>query len=348
MTRTEQFNQTLHTVANFNTESLTSFLKRDFHRPLFITGSGGQASSSFAALLYQAAGGFAQFVTPYSMNSISDKTLSLSKVLLSSCSGHNADIQYIGNRCHNIIPSQTGFLCHSIDPERNKLLGKVAPDNLFYFPKSAETSPSGFVSSSILNAAIIYKAFAGTLDPSDFDIERSFSYFSNRSADAPLPLQEVRHFCVLHGSWSQPAATDLESRFVESGMASVQVCDYRNYCHGRFIFTSNHLGVKNTPRDMALVLLVTPREKSYVQRLLDLLPESVPVIVLETDKDDSRATLELFMQSIRLFDSVGDAHSIDPCNPVSRGGIDKRYPLNRLTFRSDFKGFGPLHIDFRL
>lgn len=346
MNRTEQFNQTLNAVANFNTDSFTAFLRRDLHRPLFITGSGGQASSSYAALLYQAAGGFAQFVTPYSMNSVSDQTLAHSKVLLSSCSGHNADIQYIGNRCHDVIPQHTGFLCHNIDPERNKLLGKVIADNIFYYPKTHETAPKGFVSSSILNAAIIYKAFTGSLVPTDFCTTRSFTYSLNRSTEASLPLQDVRHFCVLHGSWSQPVAIDLESRFVESGMASVQLCDYRNYCHGRFLFTSNHIGAKNTPRDMALVLLVTPREKAYVKRLLDLIPDTVPVITLETDKDDPRATLELFMQSIRLFDAVGEAYNIDPCNPISRGGIDKRYPQNRLTFRSDFKQFGPLHIDF--
>lgn len=346
MNRTEQFEQTLKAVVNFDTKSFTEFLRRDFLRPLFITGSGGQASSSYAALLYQAAGGFAQFITPYSMNSVSDETLAQSKVLLSSFSGHNADIQYIGNRCHNIVPQHTGLLCHNNDPGTNKVLGKVSTDNLFYYPISQEIAPKGFVNSSILTATIIYKAFTGSLTPEEFDVTRSFSYSLNHGADAPLPLQDVRHFCVLHGSWSQPVAIDIETRFVESGMASVQLCDYRNYCHGRFIFTSNHIGAKNTPRDMALVLLVTPREKAYVERLHDLLPDSVPVITLESDKDDPRATLELFMQGIRLFDEVGAAHNIDPCNPVSKGGIDKRYPQNRLTFRADFKEFGPLHIDF--
>lgn len=346
MDRTEQFHKTLSAVEKFNTDSFTLFLRCDLTRPLFITGSGGQASSSYAALLYQTAGGFAQFITPYSMNSVSDQTIVRSKVLLSSSSGNNADIQFIGNRCLRLIPEHTGFLCHSINPDRNKLLGKVAADKLFYYPDSSETAPKGFVDSSVLNAAIIYKAFIGSLVPSEFNITSTFTYKLNHKEVSPLPIQDICHFCVLYGSWSQPVAIDLESRFVESSMASVQLCDYRNYCHGRFMFTSNHIGAKNSPRDMALVLLITPREKAYVERLQKLILDTVPIIKLETDKDDPRATLELFMQGIRLFDYVGVAHNINPCNPISKGGIDKRYPLNSLTFKNDFKQFGPLHIDF--
>ena len=196
----------------------------------------------------------------------------------------------------------------------------------------------------ILNATIIYKAFTGSLNPSDFDINRSFTYSLSRSSEAPLPLQEIKHFHVLHGSWSQPVAVDLESKFVESGMASLCYSDAWNWCHGRFVSISNHLGAKSTPCDAALVLLVIPREKAFFERLRNLIPDNVPVITLETDKDDPRATLELFMQGISLFDAVGEAHNIDPCNPVSKGGIDKHYPQARLTFRQDFKEFGPLCI----
>ena len=34
---------------------------------------------------------------------------------------------------------------------------------------------------------------------------------------------------------------NLEGKLTESGLATAMVSDYRNYCHGRFIFTSNHL-----------------------------------------------------------------------------------------------------------
>lgn len=133
---------------------------------------------------------------------------------------------------------------------------------------------------------------------------------------------------------------------VESGMTSVQLSDYRNFCHGRFLFISNHIGAKNTPADAALVLLVTPREKNIVNKLLTLLPANVPVIILESEKDSPVATVELVMQSIRLFDAVGQAYGINPCNPSSCGGIDKRHPQSRLTFKSDFKQFGALSFTF--
>nr|ANG65663.1 hypothetical protein [uncultured bacterium G1] len=80
-----------------------------------------------------------------------------------------------------------------------------------------------------------------------------------RNDGTPLSAADfagVKNYVVLHGSWGMPVAHNFEGKVVETGLAGATVCDYRNYCHGRFIYTSNHL------KDSAVVLLVSPREKT--------------------------------------------------------------------------------------
>lgn len=189
MTRTEQFNQTLNHVSNLDTESVSAFLKNDFHRPLLVTGSGGSfAACRFASLLYNAAGGFARAETPYTLNSISDKTLAQSKLLVVSSSGKNADAQYILSRGKRIIPRHTMTTSG--------------------FPHPADVPKQGFVSTGITSISLVYKSFISQLLPADSDTERMFSYRFSGQTITPPSLANFNHFVVLHGSWGKPAAVD--------------------------------------------------------------------------------------------------------------------------------------------
>lgn len=347
MNRTEQFTRPLQTVANYNTDGLASFFSSEPSRPLLATASGGEfPAARFASLLYNAAFGFARAESPYTLNSVSDRTLRQGKLLIVSSSGHNQDADYIAARATSLIPQHTALLCNKLG-DRNTAaakINKVADKGVHCFATSEELSPKGFVACSILSQAILYKSFVGQLRPTDFDTEATFSYQLNKSQEVAPALSSFSHFVVLHGSWGEPAAVDFETRMVESGMASVQLSDYRNFCHGRFLFVSNHLGKKGCPADTAVVLFVTPRERNVADRLLVLLPEGTPVILIESKKDSPASTIELTMQGIRLFDSIGEAQGINPANPTSKGGIDKRDPQNRILFKTDFKEFGALSL----
>ena len=86
------------------------------------------------------------------------------------------------------------------------------------------------------------------------------------------PLRRIRHFVVLFSDYAEPAAHDFESFVVETGVASAQVSDYRNYCHGRFLFVGNHTRhetKKHTLKesDVAVVLFISPRDRELVQQI---------------------------------------------------------------------------------
>src|SRR5215471_6541039 len=57
---------------------------------------------------------------------------------------------------------------------------------------------------------------------------------------------------VLHGPGQATAAIDLEARLAETGLASVQITDYRNLAHGR------HYGLSKTASDQVVIALIAP------------------------------------------------------------------------------------------
>lgn len=93
----------------------------------------------------------------------------------------------------------------------------------------------GFLALSTIVATMIagYKAF-GAIQP-----QSELTNLSN-VADAVIPrvstpdkLNKLNKLIVVYAPLLKPAAIDIESRFHESGVASVQIADIRNFSHGR-------------------------------------------------------------------------------------------------------------------
>lgn len=154
---------------------------------------------------------------------------------------------------------------------------------------------------------------------------------------SPAEFKPVRSYIILHGSWGRPVANNLEGKLVECGLASAGVYDYRNYCHGRFIFTSNHL------EDSAVVLLVSPRERDIVARTRAFLPPTSKLVIIETGHDAPEAALDLLIRSTEFYHSVCTICGVDPESPKNPGRIDKRKPI-WVPFMAALKKQGPLRI----
>ena len=319
---------------------LRNFLLRGSNIPLYCVGSGGFALSMFyCACLYSTNMGMSQAVTPLMMNHVSDETLKNSKVLIYSRSGSQIDTGYICKRMAKLNPE--GLSCigqyTTENKKENTLVNQVrkVSENWNLFPF---TSREGFISplSALTMATAIYKAFTNenplqkikiTLDP-----KKNFLYTTLRGHGNAIPLNKIKNFITVYGGWGKPAAQSFESIMTESGIANVQLCDLRNWCHGRFIFMSNHL------EDSALVLFVTPREKTYIKRLFEgkntfdrnrfAFPDEITTIVVETDFNDSLAPLQLAIQSYILIDEIAKSCGTNPLNPDNKGKFDKVFPRN--------------------
>lgn len=178
----------------------------------------------------------------------------------------------------------------------------------------------------------------------DLDPTHCYQYELNHSDGLLTPLSAIQHFLVLYGGYGAPAAHDIESVLAESGMASAQVTDYRNFCHGRFIFASNHTRHQKKSHslaesDTAVILLVSPAEekiatnirKTVVKADWQVLPNETPIITIRTDYDDPLAAIDLHIKASAFLADLGENHhDNNPFSPKNYSSIRKEYPKNGL------------------
>ena len=322
---------------------IKNFLFTNPSQPLIATGSGGaETVGEFAALLYGARGGVATSVSPYTLNSYSDEALRTAKILLISKGGHNDDIVFATKRALEVNPGGTAAINFS-ESERNearKIFLKEGSENCFVVPMKGVKD--GFVSTgtSLSYFSILTKVFQPEVDLQKYKTlpETPFTLCLNDGTPlSPTDFKPVRSHIILHGSWGRPVAGNLEGKLVECGLASAGVYDYRNYCHGRFIFTSNHL------EDSAIILLVSPREKDIAERTRKFLPPSTKLIIIETEHDAPEASLDLLIRSTELFHTLCSICGVNPESPRNPGRIDKRKPM-WVPFMAALKKQGPLSL----
>ena len=322
---------------------IREFLFTNPSQPLIATGSGGaETSGEFAALLYGARGGVATSVSPYTLNSFSDETLKTAKLLLISKGGHNDDIVFATKRSLEVNPSGTAAINFS-DSDRNearKVFLKAGSENCFIVPMKGVKD--GFVSTgtSLSYFSILTKVFQPEVDLEKYKTlsEHPFTLCLNDGTPlSPEAFKEVRSYIILQGSWGRPVANNLEGKLVECGLSPAGVYDYRNYCHGRFIFTSNHL------EDSAVIMMVSPREKDIAERTRQFLPPSTKLIIIETEHDAPEASLGLLIKSTELFHTLCTACGVNPESPSNPGRIDKRKPM-WVPFMATLKKQGPLSL----
>ena len=322
---------------------LRSFLLSDPSRPLIATGSGGAAAvGDFAALLYGARGGMAAAVTPYTLYSCSDEALRTSKLLLVSKGGHNDDILFAAKRGLAVNPSGTASFTLSTGDRNEVRKAFLKAGSALSIDIPGIRAHDGFVSIGTPMAyfALLCRTFDPGCDLSKYSRlpEKPFRLeLNDGTALSPEDLRDVRHYVVLHGSWGRPVAEILEGKLMESGLSLASVCDYRNYCHGRFIFTSNHL------EDSAVVMLVSPRERDIVERTRKYLPASTRLVIVETEADAPEASLDLLIRSTEFFFSLCGATGTDWESPRNPGKIDKRVPM-WVPFMAEMKKSGPLKL----
>ena len=329
---------------------LREFLFASPEKPMLFIGNGGMLDH-FAGHLYEMNGGIARCITPLELASMSDAAIRSCCCLLLSVGGGNMDIKYAAKRLLSVNPENTA--CYTNHLHEKSAFKDFDPSRVFLFhtPRYDE----GFISveNKFYRDAVMYRAFTGER-ASEIEIDTSFGsyeYRLNDSAGQLTPLKRIRHFVVLFSDYSGPAAHDFESVVVETGVASAQVSDYRNYCHGRFLFVGNHTRhetKKHTLKesDVAVVLFVSPRNRELVQQIREkALAKETPIVLIETKYNDSRAVLDLLIKSnvfLAHFEEKG--LGINPCDPenYNTDGIDKRIPKSGVKFVQEMNRNGEL------
>ncbi len=113
------------------------------------------------------------------------------------------------------------------------------------------------------------------------------------SVDAePLRLRE--RVLILFAPDEQPIADDLEARLAESGIAAVQLADYRVFAHGR------HYGFFKNLDQTTIVAVVGELTQDLAERTLSVLPPSAEIVRLQSEIGGLGGVLDLLVRSMHL------------------------------------------------
>jgi ADP-ribosylglycohydrolase/predicted NAD-dependent protein-ADP-ribosyltransferase YbiA (DUF1768 family) len=328
-----------------DTGRFREWLLRDRIRPLICLGNGGK-HTTFPALLYQMMSSIGKSATPLEFATMSPEAISNSKVLILSNGGANPDIKYATKRAAKYNKNNTACFTFT-DTDDNIMVKTFGLEQSFVFKNDFY---DGFISirSKILTYALLYKAFSG--DTSFADKIRGIGQYKveiNKKGSLPR-WSNINHFNVLYGSYGEPVAHDIESTMVEGGIASVQLTDYRNFCHGRFIFGSNHCANKKVKTtDVCTILLISPREEKIAREIREkALPDNMPIVEIRTELDNPLATIQLLIDALTFVFNVAErCFDINPNSPKNYSAIDKRIPKNSIPFAQELSRLGELHYD---
>ena len=315
---------------------LRDFLMTEPERPMIATGQGGSIPpAEYAALLYSSNCSIGKAMSCYDTHSVSNTAMQNSKLFLISKGGGNIDVLAFKKRAKSINKQHFHMLSTS-------KLGFEFFDEFISIPNV------------ITNFALLYKAFTGDADivsklalsrkPEDNYTYRTVGSPDSKSAPA---LSEIRHYHVCYGSFGKPVAFNIESDMAEAGLVACMPTDYRNICHGRFLSISNFVKSEEHPQnDVALILLVTPREEEICKNLLKFMPPQTPIVVIRTDLTSPLASIDLLYKANRFIADLGEKHlGVNPNDPANYGKIQKEAPIHHVEFKEDFKRFLPLSLE---
>ena len=304
--------------------------------PLLAIGSGGSLTAAVAACYFhqRCAQKLAHAVTP--MEAVSLPTLQDVGVLMTTGGGRNPDILGCFRRLVEREPQQFGVICAT----HNTPLSDLAA--AYWYVRTHEFSlPSGkdgFIATNSLVATIVLLARSyQELYADEESLPNNFSALWGAHADPDESLRLIESaaeavmdfdsLVVLYGPTGFPAALDLESKCSETGLANVQLADYRNFAHGR------HHGLSVRSAETAVLAIVTDDDRELALKTLSLLPTAIRVATISVDGHGCRALVGSLVSVIHWVGARGRGRRMDPGRPAVASFGRKLYHLRSFRAR---------------
>ena len=298
--------------------ALRSAVVKTSSLPLVAVGSGGSMTTAawLAYLHRKVFRTLAHAATPLQLESLLPVDRRVAIWLLSA-SGRNGDILRGLETAVRAEPRQLVTLCAAEDtPLGNKAMAHPWTTCLEF---SSPAGRDGFLASNSLFATCllltrcVLDAAHQTKLPDSLDILVDASLPEAREFEVVdgicAGLWERDTLLVLHGNAGHVAAIDIESRFTEAALGSVQLADFRNFAHGR------HHWLAKRGATSAVLAIVEPDLAKLAEQTLRLLPADIPVARFSLSDDGVGAALSAVYLSLRLAQSAGQTRGIDPGRP---------------------------------
>lgn len=284
--------------------------------PLVAVGSGGSyTTAQFAAAAHRQYGsGHASVMTPLEAVA-SPESLRQSAVLLVTAGGRNPDVLGAFERLAEREPRRFVVLCaRTGSPLARAASRHPAIDFADFEPPAGK---DGFLATNSLvaSAVVLTRAYGAAFAAAPPFSKRFAGLFAEKGdiyaavARRCLPLWQRQTLVVLYGPQCHAAAVDLESKFSEAALGTVQIADFRNFAHGRHHWLAKRGG------ETAVLAIVSDEDRGLADALLALLPKNIPVVRLPVFGTGLTANLSALLKVFMVVGSAGKARGIDPGDP---------------------------------
>ena len=294
-------------------------MRRCANLPLITIGSGGSSTAAhFAAAVHtRAFGQVARPMTPLEAASSIRRPAAVATMLFTA-GGGNPDVLGVFRRLLRVEPQLLQVICARPGSPLEQLASRYEFVDFFSF--EVPFGRDGFLATNSLLAtcSLLLRAFAAA-SPGAVHEVTSFRYllpkrlqlrqYQDELCAQTQPLWARPHLSVIYSTETEPGAVDLESRFIEAALGSIQTADLRQFAHGR------HHWLAKRGRETAVLLLTTRRDRALTAKTAQLLPSDVPVVHLELEGDGSAAALSSIVVSMLVAGVAGVARGIDPGRP---------------------------------
>jgi hypothetical protein len=321
----EQLGATYRWAREVDLSGLPAIVTRATRTPLLAIGSGGSLSSAclIANLERHLRGTFASFDTPL-LASRNPAFLAGTRLFIVSARGRNPDALGFAKLAIAAEPvSMISLCCMKVSPLTNLVQSFDRGDG---FEFASPAGKDGYLATNSLVAlnTMIARAYGADSDLPHrwgdlFDaasLRHSLSQMRNNAS--AVQSDEI---LLLFGPDTRPAAVDFESKFHESGLANVQVTDYRNFAHGRHLWIAQRPGT-------TVILFISHNDRAIAESTLKLLPRPVRAIKVETSFNGIAAAFAMQAAVFEIVSAYGEERGSDPGRPTVPAFGRKLYRLN--------------------
>lgn len=309
---------TIEWASQVNLDHLRNAVKSAQFSPLSAIGSGGSltVAHGLAGIHRHWTRQPALVSTPLEMVS-SPLQGDVSQWLLSA-GGRNVDIMRAARTLIAKEPRQIVAMTGSYENRLAKLCKKHSYVDLQVFEPPA--GRDGFLATNSLIAflCILLRAYTEEFKASnvwDEVVEQSRAFTVNKSdylnalESQSETLWERQTTLVLYGPDTSAGAIDLESKFTEAALGSIQLADYRNFAHGR------HHWLAKRGKNSSVLAFISEGDALLAKRTLDLIPAYIPLLKVELPGSKMVAMMGSILAAFRLSNWAGKAVGIDPGAP---------------------------------
>jgi len=309
-------------------------------QPLIAIGSGGSRTACvFVSSLHEQYARLAsRYLTPLAF--LNHPVPQSAGVFAFSAGGRNPDILAAARHAMNAEYGQFVALCTRPGSPLGTILDRYRHACLLEFVGPSRKDGFLATNSLLLTCALLARAYGADLPetlPALTDREVALVWSAragkksepenhgggggDRSSETAFESLVDREIVLMADGWSVPAATDLESKWAETGLGPVTVVDARNFSHGR------HVGLAvRAEQTTVLAFSVAgtaecqgdkgkPGHSNVIDTTLSFLPPEINAVQLTSPLSGAAGGLDLLVSVFRLAGEAGRLTGIDPGRP---------------------------------